>query len=159
MDRSNFFYYDTAIGRIGLGEHNGQISHLFFATETPVQGQYVIQETAGLREAGKQLQQYLAGQRKEFQLLSAPAGTEFMRRVWTALTHIPYGQTHTYQQVAATLGNTKAARAVGLANHKNPLPIFIPCHRVIGSSGKMVGYRGGIPVKEYLLNLEQRYRV
>jgi methylated-DNA-[protein]-cysteine S-methyltransferase len=152
----NLFYYDTVIGRIGISEHKGQISHLFFATDQLVSKQYVIQETTGLQEAGKQLREYLTGGRKEFQLRFAPAGTEFMRRVWTALLHIPYGHTQTYKQIAASLGNEKASRAVGLANHKNPLPIFIPCHRVIGTNGKMVGYRGGIAVKEYLLNLENR---
>ena len=93
--------------------------------------------------------------RKIFTLPLAPVGTEFQQHVWKILQTIPYGETWSYKQVAVAIGNPKASRAVGMANNKNPLAIFIPCHRVIGSNGKLVGYAGGLNIKEHLLALEQ----
>ena len=117
-----------------------------------------MQETALLKEAGRQLQLYLAGQLQTFTLPLAPDGTEYMRHVWEKLCDIPYGETRSYRDIAHSLGNPKAARAVGLANNKNPLPLFIPCHRVIGANQKLVGYRGGLRVKGQLLELEKQRR-
>jgi len=109
---------------------------------------------AVLQMAARQLDEYFAGKRQKFDLPLAPAGTDFQLSVWEALQTIPYGETRSYGQIAAQIGNPKASRAVGGGNNKNPIAIIIPCHRVIGSSGKMVGYRGGVDIKEYLLRLE-----
>lgn len=102
-----------------------------------------------------QLTEYFAGRRREFDLPLSPAGTAFQQKVWQALQQIPYGETRSYGQVAEAVGNPKASRAVGMANHQNPIPILIPCHRVIGADGKLVGYGGGLNIKETLLCLEQ----
>ena len=104
-----------------------------------------------------QLAQYLRGERRQFKLSLEPVGSEFFQRAWQALVAIPYGETRSYGQIAAAIGNAKACRAVGLANNRNPLPLFIPCHRVIGSNHKLTGYRGGLELKQRLLELEQRH--
>ncbi len=105
-------------------------------------------------EVKKQLAAYFAGERKTFDLALAPQGTEFQQTVWQALRKIPYGKTCSYGEIAQQIGKPKASRAVGAANGQNPLPIIIPCHRVIGSTGKLTGFGGGIAAKETLLNLE-----
>ena len=107
------------------------------------------------RDAIDQLQAYFAGTLKKFTLkLKPPSGTAFQKRVWQQLRAIPYGQTVSYGQIAKAIGNPQASRAVGAANGKNPLSIVVPCHRVIGSSGSMVGFGGGLSIKESLLSLE-----
>ena len=103
-----------------------------------------------------QLQAYFAGDLENFDLQLAPEGTPFQLAVWHRLCDIPYGETISYGQLANQIGNPKASRAVGLANGSNPIPIVIPCHRVIGSNGKLTGYGGGLPIKEKLLALERR---
>ena len=115
----------------------------------------VAKKTPVLKRAESQLLEYFAGKRKHFDLPLKVAGTPFERAVWRELAAIPYGKTVTYGEIARAIGNPKACRAVGMANHRNRLPIVIPCHRVIGSGGKLTGYAGGLPVKEYLLNLER----
>jgi methylated-DNA-[protein]-cysteine S-methyltransferase len=107
-------------------------------------------------EAIRQLREYFAGRRNEFELPLAPEGTEFQRTVWNRLREIPYGETISYGELAKRVGNPKASRAVGAANGQNPIPIVIPCHRVIGSNGKLTGFGGGLPVKEALLALEAK---
>ena len=107
------------------------------------------------RRAVKELEEYFQGKRKEFTVPCVPEGTDFQKRVWEALTRIPYGVTRTYKEIAVEIGNSRSSRAVGMANHKNPVPIIIPCHRVIGSDGRLTGYAGGLGVKEFLLNLER----
>jgi methylated-DNA-[protein]-cysteine S-methyltransferase len=102
-----------------------------------------------------QLTEYFAGTRRQFDLPLAPEGTPFQQRVWRVLLDIPYGQTISYGELAARIGQPSAARAVGLANGSNPLPIVIPCHRVIGAGGKLTGYGGGLPIKRQLLALER----
>lgn len=109
-----------------------------------------------LREPICQLQEYFAGKREDFDLPLAPQGTPFQQQVWKQLCRIPYGETISYGELARRIGNPNASRAVGLANGSNPIPIIIPCHRVIGSNGKLTGYGGGLPIKEKLLALEQR---
>jgi methylated-DNA-[protein]-cysteine S-methyltransferase len=109
-----------------------------------------------LSETIRQLQAYFAGELEDFDLKLAPEGTPFQREVWRRLCDIPYGQTISYGELAGRIGNPKASRAVGLANGSNPIPIVIPCHRVIGSNGKLTGYGGGLPIKEKLLALERR---
>jgi methylated-DNA-[protein]-cysteine S-methyltransferase len=109
---------------------------------------------AALARAVEQLGAYFAGRLRDFDLALAPQGTPFQQRVWRALCEIPYGATTTYGELAAGLGNPSASRAVGLANGRNPIPIVIPCHRVIGRDGTLVGYGGGLPMKQRLLALE-----
>jgi methylated-DNA-[protein]-cysteine S-methyltransferase len=150
----NIFHYDTGIGKIGIAEKGGNITNLFFEIDS-YQHEYRIKETDILKKANNQLQEYLSGCRKEFSLPLAPNGTEFMKNVWNSLSDVSFGETRSYKEIAEIIGNPKAYRAVGSANNKNPIPIFIPCHRVIGANGKLVGYRGGLEVKGYLLNLEK----
>lgn len=113
-------------------------------------------ENAVLVQAVAQLQEYFQGRRKQFTVPLQPVGTEFQQQVWRALTRIPYGTTSTYKELAAAIGKPKASRAVGSACHHNPLPVIIPCHRVIGSSGSLTGYAGGLALKQQLLALEQK---
>lgn len=112
------------------------------------------EETPLLRAAREALLAYFAGERRGFDLPLDPAGTDFQRAVWEALRAIPYGGTRTYGEIAAAVGRPKAVRAVGQANHVNPLPIFIPCHRVVGKGGALTGYAGGLDLKRALLALE-----
>lgn len=106
----------------------------------------------------QQLDEYFIGKRKYFDLPLCPTGTQFQKRVWDALLQIPYGETCTYGDIAKQCDNIKACRAVGMANHRNPIPILIPCHRVIGANHKLVGYGGGLDKKIYLLELEKKYK-
>lgn len=110
---------------------------------------------AHLDAAAKALREYFAGKRRDFKDLKlAPRGTEFQLSVWRALTKIPFGATRSYADIARLIGNPKAMRAVGLANGKNPIPIIVPCHRVIGSNGALTGFGGGLPTKKWLLTHE-----
>lgn len=150
-----YFIYPTPMGRITLASDGTALTQLVFGaaelagTQTP---------TALTNEAANQIQEYLAGRRTQFDVPLAPEGTAFQKQVWHALADIPYGQTRTYQQIAEAIGNPKAMRAVGGANNKNPLPIFIPCHRVIGVNGDLVGYAAGLKIKRFLLDLEANAR-
>ncbi|MCI0911407.1 methylated-DNA--[protein]-cysteine S-methyltransferase [Pseudomonas putida] len=107
-----------------------------------------------LREAARQLDEYFAGQRQRFELALDFVGTAFQRQVWAALLTIAFGQTRSYSDIARQIGNPSAVRAVGAANGRNPISIIAPCHRVIGASGSLTGFAGGIPAKQYLLALE-----
>lgn len=107
-----------------------------------------------LQETSRQLQEYFAGRLREFKLPLDMRGTSFQKQVWSELEKIPYGQTRSYLQVAVAVGAPKAVRAVGAANGANPIPIIVPCHRVIGTGGKLTGYGGGLPLKQRLLELE-----
>lgn len=111
-----------------------------------------------LERAARELEEYFGGTRRVFTVPLSPAGTPFQRRVWDALGEIPYGRTATYREIAQRIGSPKACRAVGMANHRNPLPVLIPCHRVVGSNGRLVGYAGGLDIKRALLDLEQGRR-
>lgn len=110
-----------------------------------------------LEEAARQLGEYFAGQRQRFALPLSPAGTPFQRSVWCALQEVTYGQTASYRDIASRIGKPNACRAVGMANHRNPLPILIPCHRIIASDGSLTGYAGGLAAKEFLLKLEKTF--
>src|SRR5580693_2240557 len=114
------------------------------------------QDPAPLEKTITQLRSYFAGEREEFDLSLAPEGTKFQQDVWRQLCEIPFGETISYGELARRIGNPQASRAVGLANGSNPIPIVIPCHRVIGSNGKLTGYGGGLPIKEKLLALEKK---
>ena len=115
-----------------------------------------IEDSSAFAEPIRQLRAYFAGELENFDLPLAPQGTPFQQRVWKELCQIPYGETISYAELAKRIGNPNASRAVGLANGSNPIPIVIPCHRVIGSNGKLTGYGGGLPIKEKLLALERR---
>ena len=110
--------------------------------------------TPVLGQTARELEEYFAGERREFTVPLAPEGTEFQKKVWAALREIPYGETVSYGDIAARIGKPGAAIAVGQANSRNPIPIIIPCHRVIGANGKLVGYTGGMHIKEALLAVE-----
>lgn len=146
-------FKQTALGNIGIAEENSEIIRLVFPTD-PVSREPDNKTTPYLREAFRQLDAYLSGDLKIFSLPLAPKGTAFQTLVWDLLRKVPYGQTATYRDIASAAGNGKACRAVGLANNKNPIPIFIPCHRIIGADGKLTGYRGGLDMKRRLLDLE-----
>lgn len=149
---------DSPVGRLTLLGEDGAVTHLFL----PNTGMADLGDSAGpvpaaLRTAEIQLDEYFCGDRTEFDLpLRFPGGTEFQRRVWETLADIPYGETWSYAELAATVGKPSASRAVGQANGANPLPIFYPCHRVVASGGGLGGYGGGLDVKRRLLALEQR---
>ena len=147
---------NTPIGKITLTEENNQITNLQI-NQQPKATTTTTKETPTklLKEATTQLNEYFSGTRKIFNLPLNPKGTPFMQNVWKELLKIPYGEVATYKQIATKIQNPKASRAVGMANHKNPIPILIPCHRVIGSNKKLVGYALGLDTKEYLLNLEK----
>ena len=117
-----------------------------------------VKDAKPFAEAIRQLFEYFAGKRDEFDLPLAPEGTEFQQEVWRAVAAIPYGETRSYGDIARQIGRADAVRAVGAANGQNPLPIVIPCHRVIGSDGRLTGYGGGLPLKKSLLELESRQR-
>ncbi|KUO75502.1 MAG: cysteine methyltransferase [Clostridia bacterium BRH_c25] len=148
------FFYESAIGKIGIAEKAGRITNVYF-TDDKVPKDMQLCETTLLKEAARQLENYFKGELKEFSLPLEPSGTAFMKQVWTALCEIPYGKTASYGEIAEKVGKPKAARAVGLANNRNPIPIFIPCHRVIGANGSLTGYAGGLDLKMKLLDLEK----
>lgn len=139
---------ETPLGRMAIEAEKNAITAVFYTDEA-----VMASEDQLLQEAQKQLQQYFAGMRKEFDLPLKPEGTPFQLAAWEALQKIPYGETRTYGQQAAMMGKAAAARAVGGANHKNPIAIIIPCHRVVAADG-MGGYAAGADKKQYLIALE-----
>ncbi len=147
--------YKTNIGILIISERENKISRIETVkvnSEYP-KGEKV--ETKLIKKAYKQILEYLEGKRKKFTLPLLIKGTKFQEKVWNVLLEIPYGETRTYGEIAKQIGNKKASRAVGAANHNNPIMIVVPCHRVIGSNKKLVGYAGGLDIKETLLKLEQ----
>ena len=153
MENQYYQYIDTPVGTLLAA---GSEEELFCLSSTKrAQEGWECRETPALAMAKAQLKEYFAGRRREFSVPLSPQGTDFQKRVWEELCRIPYGETRTYGQIAACVGNPKASRAVGMANHNNPIMILIPCHRVIGSSGKLTGYAGGLWMKEKLLELEK----
>lgn len=151
----SYFEYSFPLGRMVLAEENGKLTDAFFSDSGPcLQGER--RETQLLRQARQELQQYFSGERKQFTIPLAQRGTEFQRAVWQALMEIPYGRTATYQDIAQAVGSPKACRAVGMANHRNPICILVPCHRIIGKDGNLTGYAGGLERKRILLALERK---
>lgn len=150
----SIFFYETDIGGIGIEDNGEYITQLYFLKDEKPKD-FIINETPLIKEASRQLEEYLKGRRRDFNIPLSPQGTEFQKRVWKVLESIPYGQTWSYKNVAEKVGSPKAYRAVGMANNRNPISIIIPCHRVIGANGKLVGYGGGLGIKEYLLDLEK----
>ncbi len=147
---------DSPLGPLTLVAHDGALAGLYFAEHTrrPDPGSFGHRDEAGFGPAIEQLDEYFRGERTRFELPLAPAGTAFQQRVWALLRRIPYGQTRTYGQLAMALGDRGLAREVGAANGRNPLSVIVPCHRVIGADGGLVGYAGGLDRKKYLLDLE-----
>ena len=153
IDMEKVFFYETPVGKLCVGEEDGVIVR---TTWSKIPKEYILKETELILQCKMQLDEYFRGERKTFDLPLAPKGTDFQKKVWNALQEIPYGETRTYGEIAAAVGNPKAARAVGMANNKNPIGIIIPCHRVVGADGKLVGYAGGMDKKEWLLQLERK---
>ena len=147
------FSSKTVIWKISIVEQNKKISHLFLK-QKEIPNIYEYKATPLLKEAFFQLEKYLEWKIKNFSLPLNPQGTVFMKSVWEALQKIPYGKTKSYKEIAEIIGNPKAIRAVGMANNKNPIAIFIPCHRVIGHNGSLVGYGWWLEIKKKLLKLE-----
>ena len=148
------FTYDFSVGLLWLAEDGGSVTDVSFH---PV-GNAETRETPVLCEAARQLGEYFMGTRRTFDLPLDPHGTPFQKSVWAALRDIPYGETRSYRDIASAVGKPTACRAVGSANNKNPISILIPCHRVIGAGGSLVGYGGGLDTKRMLLALEQKNR-
>ncbi|MBP1927130.1 methylated-DNA-[protein]-cysteine S-methyltransferase [Sedimentibacter acidaminivorans] len=151
------FFYDTTIGKIGISENGKAVTNIYFENES-LENKVQLVETPLIKNAFEQIKEYLNGKRKTFDFPIELNGTEFQKSVWRALQEIPYGETKTYKEIAIAIGNEKACRAVGMANNKNPLPIVIPCHRVIGANGKLVGYAGGLNIKENLIKIENKLK-
>ena len=156
-----FSLMDSWLGKILLaGNDQGLTQVAFQAGKSPLTPKADWRrDDAFWATAVSQLTAYFAGELKQFNLPLAPQGTPFQQQVWAYLQTIPYGRTTTYGTIAAELGNPNASRAVGAANGRNPISVIIPCHRVVGSDGKLTGYAGGLPIKEALLGLERNGRL
>lgn len=152
-----FYKYDSPIGPLYLGEENGSLRLLVFHEEDPRLEGYTARKTPILEQAKRELGEYFAGKRQRFEVPLRVQGTDFQEKVWHKLQAIPYGETRSYKEIAESMRSPGASRAVGLTNKRNPISIIIPCHRVVGHSGKLIGYAGGLDAKEFLLELEQRH--
>lgn len=150
----SIFFYDTDIGKIGIEEKDGFIVKVHFGSNTSFEDED-IKEIDVIKNAYIQLNKYLKGEIKEFNIPLKVDGTEFMKEVWNGLLKIPYGETLSYKELGEKIGRPKAARAIGIACNKNPIPIFIPCHRIVGSNGNLTGYLGGLNIKKRLLEIEK----
>jgi len=162
----SLYFYKYQINKksvkLGIAEDSGideaanevAICGVFFDTSSVPNG-YTQQETPLIKKAAQQFGEYFDGKRKSFNLPLILRGTDFQIKVWNALQKIPYGKTISYGELAAIIGNPKASRAVGMANNRNPIPIIVPCHRVIGHDGSLTGYAGGLELKRLLLELEK----
>lgn len=146
--------YSAPTGKITIYANDEGINCVLLTAEGDVLEN--VMDSPTLAEAARQLDEYFAGERRSFDLPLVPKGTEFQKKVWNALREIPYGDTCTYGEIAAKIGNPKASRAVGMANNRNPLAIIVPCHRVIGANGSLTGYAGGLDMKKSLLDLERK---
>lgn len=148
---SQYAFYEFAFGFLKIGYNDKAVTRL-----TTVKAIDDKNEPSEISDAAfAQVCEYLQGKRRRFDFPYEYHGTEFQRKVWEALCAIPYGETRTYKQIAIAIGNPKACRAVGLANNRNPIAIAVPCHRVIGTGGSLVGYAGGLDMKQALLELER----
>jgi methylated-DNA-[protein]-cysteine S-methyltransferase len=148
-------YHDSPVGLLEITADENAVTGLYFADANGKREEENINNI--LKDCIKQLTEYFSGKRKVFGTKVNPDGTGFQKSVWNELLKIPYGETVSYGEIAERIGNPKSVRAVGLANGSNPISIIIPCHRVIGKNGSLVGYGGGIQNKRFLLELEQKY--
>lgn len=153
MKDIDYAVYNYPCGNLKIGYADKAIKFVLF-TDEKVGGK----PSALSGRADSQLREYFAGTRKTFELPLEAAGTEFQKKVWAALSEIPYGETRSYKDIAERIGSHKGFRAVGGANHRNPITIIIPCHRVIAADGGLGGYGGGLDTKNLLLELERKYR-
>lgn len=157
-----FTRMQSTLCRIILAGDDAGLTHLHLCTGKSKRqfsiGADWVENPSFFSEAIEQLQHYFLGTRKKFDIKVNPEGTDFQKIIWKALVHIPYGAVATYKDIARTVGRQGASRAVGMANSKNPIPIIIPCHRVIGSDGRLTGFAHGLEVKERLLQLEKTNR-
>ena len=156
MSSVHYAVIDTPLDRLGVAWSAAGLRRIWFycadsAPPVPAEWHRLAEPAFG---AGEQLAAYFSGERVDFDLPLDARGTPFQQRVWQALTEIPYGGTSTYGEIARRLGRPRSARAVGGANHRNPLPVVVPCHRVIGAGGSLTGYAGGLRIKRFLLDLE-----
>lgn len=167
MNQISIQYHKTRIGELVLGSFDRQLCLLDFRyrkmrvtidnrVRKGLKAEFVEQDDEIMEMTRSQLNEYLAGDRREFDIPLLMVGSDFQKSVWDSLMKIPYGATGTYLQQAKDIGMEKAVRAVAAANGANAIAVIIPCHRVIGSTGQLVGYGGGLPAKKYLLELEQR---
>lgn len=145
------FVYDTPIGKLTICCRDNSVIAVLYGEKT---GPWKNCRTALSDRTAEQLQEYFGGKRRVFDLSLNPQGTAFQQAVWAELRRIPYGETRSYRQIAAAVGHPAACRAVGAANHRNPIPILIPCHRVLGTDGSLTGYAAGLDIKKKLLELE-----
>lgn len=174
MERSRTLQIETPVGAVCITATDDAIVALQFGRRAPDGSELPAGAAPGKRKtreamtpgeeadrlllrAAAELDEYFAGRRRAFTLPLAPRGTAFQQAVWEALRSIPYGQTRTYAEIAQAVGKSRACRAVGMANHRNPIAILIPCHRVVGSDGSLTGYAAGVGIKAQLLALERRY--
>lgn len=151
-----FDRFDTPIGEMTVAADDAGLRHVLFPDNKyppPGRGGW-RRDVDALRSPREQLLAYFAGERTSFDLVLAPAGTPFQVKVWTTLAAIPFGQTWSYGELARRIGEPRAVRAVGAANGRNPLPVILPCHRVIGADGSLTGFGGGLPLKKFLLGHE-----
>ncbi len=166
MEKINFQFYKTKIGELILGSSDNQLCLLDFRyrkmrstvdkrIKKGLNADYLEQDNEILRETRKQINEYLNGDRKVFEIPTLLVGTNFQKQVWNALINVNYGTTASYMDLAKEINNPKAVRAVASANGANSIGLIIPCHRIIGSNGELVGYGGGLPVKKRLLKLEK----
>ncbi len=153
----NKFIYETKLGNILICDNGKAITELKFTKEKCIPK--VMRESALSQKAYNEIIEFFEGKRKVFDFPIEPSGTEFQKKVWNALKEIPYGETRTYKDIAIAIGKEKAVRAVGGANNKNPIHVVVPCHRVIGIKGDLVGYAAGIDIKKELLNLEREMKM
>jgi len=147
--------YTSPVGILTLTASDTALTGLYFGERIPTEA--VLQHTPILDETIRQLDEYFSGLRRSFTLPLFSSGTAFQRRVWDALRMIPYGETRTYAEIAALAGSPRGFRAVGQANHVNPISIIVPCHRVVRTGGDLGGYGGGLDAKRFLLDLEQTH--
>jgi methylated-DNA-[protein]-cysteine S-methyltransferase len=160
MDMQHYHaFYASPVGRLTLVAQNDALVALLWEHQAAKLAEYTNSigqpQHLALAKAAAQLAEYFAGNRQHFHVPLSPKGTAFQQAAWRELTRIPYGQTRSYAEQATAMQNPKAVRAVGAANGRNPLSIFIPCHRVIGANGALTGYGGGVVTKKFLLELER----
>lgn len=168
MNSINIQYYKTNVGEFILGSSNQKLCLLDYRyrktrkridnrLQKGLMANYIEKDDSVLSETRSQLDEYLGGARHDFTIPLLMVGSEFQKSVWEALLNVPYGATSTYSGIAKNINNIKAVRAVANANGANSISVIIPCHRIIGLNGELVGYAGGLPVKKKLLNLERNY--
>ncbi|MDR1303361.1 MAG: methylated-DNA--[protein]-cysteine S-methyltransferase [Puniceicoccales bacterium] len=155
----NVCIYKTEIGRIAIATEGSFLTNIFYKRRLYLlkKCEFFGRETEDMKNIFKQIEEYLRGERKIFDVQMALRGTDFQKKVWEQLLGIPYGETRSYKEIARQIGVPKGARAVGMANNKNPIPLIVPCHRVIGAAGDLVGYGGGLDLKQKLLALENSH--